>query len=119
MLFISSNLWRVTGYFEPTMIDVVTLSIRFPHLCPDFTPLILVTLHSSMAPKSKANGAGAKPEKSVPSTSGTATPITDAPSSGALTKPDKAAYDAEQDSLRKQIDAIQTKLVRYPLYWER
>jgi hypothetical protein len=69
-----------------------------------------------MAPKSKANGAGAlaKSEKATPSASGTSTPIPDAAasSSGGLGKPDKAAYDAEQDQLRKKIDEIQAKLVR-------
>jgi hypothetical protein len=69
-----------------------------------------------MAPKSKANGAGAKakPEKATPSASGTSTPVPDGvpTSGGSFSKPDKAAYDAEQDQLRKKIDEIQTKLVR-------
>jgi hypothetical protein len=71
-----------------------------------------------MPPKSKANGAGAKatkPEKATPSASGTSTPIPDggaAASGGSFGKPDKAAYDTEQDQLRKKIDEIQTKLVR-------
>jgi hypothetical protein len=69
------------------------------------------------APKTKANGAGAKSkaEKSAPSTNGTTTPVTEAAapsSSGGFGKPDKAAYDAEQDQLRKDIDALQAKVVR-------
>jgi hypothetical protein len=69
------------------------------------------------APKSKTNGAGAKakPEKSAPSTNGTTTPVPEAApsSSGGFGKPDKAAYDSEQEDIKKQIDAIQTKLVRF------
>jgi hypothetical protein len=74
-----------------------------------------------MAPKTKAtNGAGAKaqpekPEKPTapPPTDGTSTPVTEAVIvSGSLGKPDKAAYDNEQDSLRKKIDELQAKSVR-------
>lgn len=72
------------------------------------------------APKAKSaapSGAApkAKVEKSTASTNGTTTPVTDvsgaAPASG-LGKPDKAAHDAEQDSIKKEIDAAQAKLVR-------
>ena len=75
-----------------------------------------------MAPKTKAaptNGAKSAPSKEAaapkPSVSpapasGTETPLVDA--NGPIAKPDKAAYDAEQDKLRKEIEVQQAKLVR-------
>lgn len=73
-----------------------------------------------MAPKTKtapANGTKSAPKETAPKPSvspapanGAETPLSDA--QGPLTKPDKAAYDAEQDKLRKEIEAQQAKLVR-------
>jgi hypothetical protein len=68
------------------------------------------------APKSKAaNGPAAKgkPVKSAASTNGTSTPVSDWPEAAPVSssKPDKAAYDAEQNSLKAEIDALQSKLV--------
>jgi hypothetical protein len=77
-----------------------------------------------MAPKAKANGAGgasAKPKADKPATPARSGASTPAPASDVVGKdgaavaggrPDKAAYDAEQDSLKKEIDGIQAKLVR-------
>ncbi|KAJ6515888.1 hypothetical protein C8R45DRAFT_957969 [Mycena sanguinolenta] len=69
-----------------------------------------------MAPKSKAapaNGAAAK--GSAPSTNGTTTPVpaankTDTLDAPAVGKPDKKAFDAEQDKIKTSIDALQVKL---------
>ena len=74
-----------------------------------------------MAPKSKAaatNGASKKPQSAAPS--GTASP---SPSTVEVSqefvfatyssgKPDKAVYDAEQNKIKAEIDAVQAKLVR-------
>ena len=72
------------------------------------------------AAKSKgaaANGAApkAKAQKPESSTNGTTTPVHESVKDNAGStsgKPDKAAYDAEQDQLKKSIDALQVKLVR-------
>lgn len=72
------------------------------------------------APKSKpANGSTAKGKASTPTTNGTTTPVSvasekkdtsEVPSvSGG--KPDKKAYDIEQERLKGEIDALQVKLV--------
>ncbi|KAI5893290.1 uncharacterized protein SCHCODRAFT_02621366 [Schizophyllum commune H4-8] len=68
------------------------------------------------APKTKtgaANGS-AKGKTSTPaSTNGTSTPVPHDTSADAKTpagKPDKAAYDAEQENIKKEIDALQLKL---------
>lgn len=57
----------------------------------------------------------AKGGKSSTST-GTSTPVpssaTDASSATTSGRPDKTAYDAEQEKIKKDIDASQTKLVR-------
>lgn len=74
------------------------------------------------APKSTAapvNGAGSKgktAKAASPSASGTATPVSKVDDDKAATalrvgRPDKAAYDAEQEKLKKEIDVLQTKLV--------
>lgn len=72
-----------------------------------------------MAPKTKAAPANGTKKESAPKPSvspapanGSADAATDA--QGALTKPDKAAYDSEQDRLRKEIEVQQAKLVRPP-----
>lgn len=73
-----------------------------------------------MAPKTKAapvNGTKSAPKESAPKPSVSPAPengsadvaLSDA--QGTLTKPDKAAYDAEQDRLRKEIEVQQAKLV--------
>ena len=71
-----------------------------------------------------ANGAGPKVGKPVadvsPSASGTATPVGENGAKSALgsraTRPDKAAYDKEQEELKAQISVLQEKMVRNP--WE-
>ena len=71
-----------------------------------------------MAPKSKpaaANGAPKKPQSTPPS--GTTSPApTDVqeftPATYGTGKPDKAVYDAEQNKIKAEIDAVQAKLVR-------
>ncbi|KAJ8086644.1 multicopy suppressor of BFA (Brefeldin A) [Marasmius tenuissimus] len=72
---------------------------------------------AAAAAKSKTNGASGK-GKTPESTSGTATPVstvpsekkTDAPVPTAGGKPDKKVYDAEQQRLKGEIDALQLKL---------
>lgn len=77
-----------------------------------------------MAPKAKANGsangaaAKAKPAKAPtpsPSASGTATPLpTEDVKLGSAQRtgrPDKVAYDAEQERLKKEIAELQEKMV--------
>ncbi|KAK1236590.1 multicopy suppressor of BFA (Brefeldin A) [Marasmius sp. AFHP31] len=69
------------------------------------------------AAKSKTNGTSGK-GKTPESTSGTATPVstvpsekkTDTPAPTAGGKPDKKVYDAEQERLKGEIDALQLKL---------
>ncbi|KDQ64520.1 hypothetical protein JAAARDRAFT_683996 [Jaapia argillacea MUCL 33604] len=76
-----------------------------------------------MAPKIKtapSNGSApkGKPAKASPSTSGTSTPVVATPhedlAKAALVtghgRPDKGTYDAEQEKLKKEIDALQIKL---------
>lgn len=71
-----------------------------------------------MAPKSKpaaTNGAAKKPKSATPS--GTASPATttvEVPKEEAVYgsgRPDKALYDAEQNKIKAEIDALQVKLV--------
>jgi hypothetical protein len=77
------------------------------------------------APKVKAapSGAGAtKTSKGGKSSSGTSTPVAPSPAAdenetgpaASSGRPDKAAYDAEQEKLKKDIDAVQAKLVCTP-----
>ena len=69
------------------------------------------------APKAKtgaANGSAKEKTFAPASTNGTSTPVPQDTSADAKTpasKPDKAAYDAEQENIKKEIDALQTKLV--------
>ena len=67
--------------------------------------------------KAAQNGAGKKPKSAAPST-GTSTPVTtvaDSPTEAHLSygtgKPDKALFDAEQNKIKAEIDALQLKLV--------
>lgn len=79
-----------------------------------------------MAPKSKpaSNNTAAKEKPSVPSpVNGSATPVpvaakdeaTEAQSS-AVSRPDRKAYDADQERIKVEIDALQAKLVRPNLF---
>ena len=81
-----------------------------------------------MAPKSKSaatNGAPKNAQAAAPS--GTASPAPSAPTPDVAAqefvfatygsgKPDKAVYDAEQNKIKAEIDAVQAKLVR-PIPW--
>lgn len=71
-----------------------------------------------MARGAPPTGASAKGKGAKSSTNGTSTPTsvagldTSEPTSpGGLAKPDKAAYDAEQEKIKSEIDALQVKLV--------
>ena len=76
-----------------------------------------------MAPKSKSaatNGAAKKPAKSA-TPSGTASPATTTVEVQEISavvygpgKPDKTLYDAEQNKIKAEIDAVQLKLVSSP-----
>ncbi|KAJ6613438.1 hypothetical protein B0H10DRAFT_1881270 [Mycena sp. CBHHK59/15] len=70
-----------------------------------------------MPPKSKqappANGAA--PKGKAPSTNGTTTPVStvdkkDTSDTSTVGRPDKKAFDAEQDKIKAEIDALQVKL---------
>lgn len=74
-----------------------------------------------MAPAAKskpANGSAAKAKPSAASTNGTTTPVSVAASEKKDTsevhtgKPDKKLYDAEQERIKGDIDALQVKIVR-------
>lgn len=77
---------------------------------------------SSAKPK-QANGTGKKTKQSAPSSTGTSTPVTSThvavpDHSSAFEfitygsgKPEKAQYDAEQNKIKADIDAVQAKLV--------
>lgn len=76
-----------------------------------------------MPPKVKStqsnSSAKGKQAKSSPSASGTTTPVvphdeTDVKgsSTGRVSRPDKAAYDAEQNSIKKEIEALEAQMVR-------
>jgi hypothetical protein len=75
------------------------------------------------AAKSKVAEFNGSAAKGNPSTSGTTTPVStsekkdtlDHLASHATGKPDKKAYDAEQDRIKSEIDALQVKLVSYPI----
>lgn len=65
----------------------------------------------------QANGAGKKPKVSAPST-GTSTPVTAASTTAQITlieygtaKPEKSAYDAEQNKIKAEIETVQARLV--------
>ena len=61
------------------------------------------------APKAKGSAAnGTKKSKPTPATDNYVVDV----SSGGFGKPDKAAYDVEQERLKKEIVAVQAKLVR-------
>lgn len=75
-----------------------------------------------MAPAAKSkptNGSAAKTKPSAASTNGTTTPVSvsasekkdtsEIPTGG---KPDKKLYDAEQERIKGDIDALQVKIVR-------
>ncbi len=73
---------------------------------------------ASAKAKSSSTANGAAKAKKEPATNGTAPlaekkdtsdPSSHAPSTG---KPDKKAYEAEQDRIKGEIDALQVKLVR-------
>ena len=71
------------------------------------------------------SSAKGKQSKSSPSASGTTTPIPPHDESdpktlttGRVTRPDKAAYDAEQNKLKKEIEALEVKMVRCALSYE-
>ena len=73
-----------------------------------------------MPPPSKptSNGtAKGKSSKNTQSTSGSTTPIPNANQNveepTASGKPDKAAYDAEQEKIKSEIEALQAKLVSF------
>jgi hypothetical protein len=75
-----------------------------------------------MAPKSSAaNGSSSKPKGNKTPTNGYTTPKTDVEDGSkpatplGTSRPDKAAYDTEQEKLKKEIEALQTKLVRLAL----
>jgi hypothetical protein len=87
-----------------------------------FTRYRVFILPLKMAPKSKSKQtpAGAPAQQTAsPEASGTATPASavdkkdgsDAPA-GAITRPDKKAYDQEQERIKREIDILQAKLVR-------
>ena len=71
----------------------------------------------------QTNGAGKKSKVSSPST-GTSTPVTTASATVSSTqieltvygsgRPEKAAYDAEQNKIKAEIEVLQTRLVRVP-----
>ncbi len=76
-----------------------------------------------MAPKMKAtssaNGSAKGKATPIPSTNGTTTPVDKKDTSEALAallggggKPDKKLYDAEQDRIKAEIDAVNVTLVR-------
>jgi hypothetical protein len=73
------------------------------------------------APKSKSsasNGAAkihsakVTPDSTVPSSPAPSKTDLSGPTVTGSGKPDKAAYDAEQERIRTEIDSLQTKLVR-------
>jgi len=74
------------------------------------------------APKTKsASTANGTAKGKTPSTSGTATPVTEKDTSENLAsfaggRPDKKVYDAEQTRIKSEIDALQAKLVRPSLF---
>jgi hypothetical protein len=78
---------------------------------------------SKSSAASTANKAGSKPKTA--SSSGTATPVSSADKDtsdigiATLTggRPDKKTYDAHQEQIKKEIDALQVKLVstRFPV----
>ena len=93
---------------------------RSPLLDPTPEPPTTMPAAKSKAAPS-ANGAA---KAKTASSSGTATPVStadkkdvsDALATFAGGKPDKKAYDAEQDKIKVEIDALQIKLVGYAVF---
>jgi hypothetical protein len=75
--------------------------------CP--TPLVTLLL-SIMPPKEKQKASGSAEKKSAP-TSAPPKPAKEEAKEGRISKPDQAAYQTEQDALKKEIDEITAKLV--------
>jgi hypothetical protein len=68
-----------------------------------------------MPPKpTKAAANGAAPKGTAPSTNGTTTPVSTVDkkdtSDATANRPDKKTFDAEQDKIKADIDALQVKL---------
>jgi hypothetical protein len=66
------------------------------------------------APKTKSTANGTKKSKG-PATSNSSAPVASVPAKapgGISGKPDKAAYEAEQQKIKAEIDLLQEKLVR-------
>jgi hypothetical protein len=68
-------------------------------------------------PAAASNSAGKKGKGATSVPPGTGAPVPkDAPAEAALTgvgKPDKAAYDLEQEKIKADIDVLQAKLVSF------
>ena len=90
-------------------------------VCPavnsKFRPLpipLAALLLSIMPPKEKSKASGSTEKKSAPKPAA-AKPATEevaaATRDGRLSKPDQTAYQAEQDTLKKEIDEVTAKLV--------
>lgn len=112
LIHISSSVWSSDG------------PIRGQNFAHHYFHFILVSVfdYSSCrnmpAPKTKAAATTATLPKSKAPKSGTSTPTTLEPQDATLTastgsggRPDKAAYDAEQETFKKNIDALNTKMV--------
>jgi hypothetical protein len=72
------------------------------------------------APKTKSTANGTKKSK-VPATSNGSVPVASVPAkaSGATSsRPDKAAYEAEQQKIKAETDLLQEKLVRHHCFYE-
>ena len=97
----------------------VQLSIpNFDH--SSYWPIPLAALLLSiMPPKEKSKASGSTEKKSAPKPAA-AKPATEevaaATREGRLSKPDQAAYQVEQDTLKKEIDEVTAKLVCPPLF---
>lgn len=105
----------------PSLTDFAPIHLRTLLSLYSFSRLFLCTMPpptASQKPGPKANGGTAAGSTAAKAQAATAAPAS-TPSAGAASggatgsggKPDKAAYDAEQDSLNKQIADVKTKLV--------
>jgi hypothetical protein len=101
---ISSLSFRVSSCFL-----LVTTYLRF--LVTSFSLIFPIPVVMASKAKTASNGSAAPKVKQEKPTNGTSAEKVDTLAAGAAGKPDKKVYDAEQESIKLEIDALQVKLV--------
>lgn len=94
---------------------IPTLSFRFlAPIMPAPKAKAAPAVAAAKKPNGKENGSAA-PAPAVTKSNGDVAKEDAAPTVGGSSRPDKAAYDAEQARIKSEIDALQVKVVRTSL----